>query len=45
MKALIDNGAALNAKESVKARLLTFAAAFGRADVIRVLTANGVDGR
>ena len=36
--ALLDHGADVNAKEAVKGETaLTFAAAFGRADVIRVL--------
>jgi uncharacterized protein len=41
---LIDRGAQVNAREAVKGETaLTFAAAFGRADVIRVLTAHGAD--
>ena len=46
VKALIAHGANVNAKEKVKGETaLTFAAAFGRADVIRVLAANGADAK
>ena len=41
VKALVARGADVNAKEKVKGETaLTFAAAYGRADVIRVLTAH-----
>lgn len=44
VKALVERGANVNAKEKVKGETaLTFAAAYGRADVIRVLTAHGAD--
>src|SRR5436190_11772262 len=44
VKALIERGANVNAKEKVKGEsALTFAAAYGRADVIRVLAAHRAD--
>jgi pentose-5-phosphate-3-epimerase len=43
-KLSIESGANVNAKEKVKGETaLTFAAAYGRADVIRVLTARGAE--
>jgi ankyrin repeat protein len=44
VKALLDRGANVNARENVKGETaLMIAAAYGRADVIRALTAKGAD--